>query len=113
MRKILAISPDQSFLRAIQWCLQSAGYVVLLSESLEDSFLELNQSEPFLVIIDKDALDDQSGECEKFLKWFQHRSPVLLMTVDPAAAPAPHCDHCLPKDTSTVQLLSWVRQLQR
>ena len=112
MRKILAISPDKTFLRAIQWCLQSAGYVVLLSESLEDSFLEAGQSEPFLVILDEQAFDP-STECEKFLEWFRHRSPVLLMTEEATPEPELHCDCCLPKDVSTVQLLSCVKNLQR
>ena len=112
MRKILAISPDKSFLRAIQWCLQSAGYVVLLSESLEDSFLEADQSEPFLVILDELAFDP-STECEKFLEWFRHKASVLLMTDEETPEPEVRCDYCLPKDVSTVQLLSCVKKLQR
>lgn len=113
MRRILAISPDQGFLRALRWCLEGAGYVVLLSDSLEDSFLEVDQSEPFLVIVDSDALADQSCECEKFLNWFHHRSPVLLMTSGTKQPGVFRGDYCLPKDVSTVQLLSCIRKLQK
>jgi DNA-binding response OmpR family regulator len=113
VRKILAISPDEIFLRAIRWCLEGAGYVVLLSDSLEDSFLELDQSEPFLVIVDTDALEGQYCECQKFLNWFRHRSPVLLMTSRAPEAETFKCDCLLPKDVSTVQLLSCIKGLQR
>lgn len=112
MRKILAISPDESFLRALRWCLEGAGYVVLLSDSLEASFLEIDQAEPFLVIVDADAISGQGCECEKFLGWFQRRSPVLVMTAEPASTRIA-CDYCLPKNVSTVQLLSCIKKLQR
>jgi DNA-binding NtrC family response regulator len=113
VRTILAISPDESFLRALRWCLEGAGYVVLLSNSLEDSFLELDQSEPFLVIVDTDALESQHCECQKFLNWFRHRSPVLLMASHTLPAETFKCDCLLPKDVSTVQLLSCIKNLQR
>jgi len=112
VRKILAISPDETFLRAIRWCLEGAGYVVLLSDSLEGSFLELDQSRPFLVIVDIDAINDSTCECEKFLGWFHRRSPILLMTGDASPVKRRYCDRCLPKNVSTVQLLSCIRELQ-
>ncbi|MFB3906424.1 MAG: hypothetical protein ACE15E_23515 [Acidobacteriota bacterium] len=112
MRKILAISPDESFLRALRWCLEGAGYAVLLSDSLEDSFLELDQCRPLLVIVDADAL--KSGcECEKFLGWFRRRSPILLMTGEASPLAGSCCDCCLPKNASTVQLLSCIKDLHR
>ncbi len=113
VRKILAISPDEPFLRALRWCLEGAGYFVLLSDSLEDSFLELDQCRPFLVIVDTDALQDGSCECEKFLGWFHRRSPILLMTGGTAPVGGSYCDCCLPKNVSTVQLLSCIQELQR
>ncbi|RPJ85954.1 MAG: DNA-binding response regulator [Acidobacteria bacterium] len=113
VRKILAISPDERFLRALRWCLEGAGYVVLLSDSLEDSFLELGQSRPFLVIVDTEALKDGTCECEKFLSWFHRCSPILLMTGEPSPAGRSYCDYCLPKNASTVQLLSYISELQR
>jgi len=113
VRNILAISPDESFLRALRWCLEGAGYVVLLSNSLEDSFLEVDQSQPFLVIVDTEAIKKNSCECEKFLGWFHRRSPILLMTGDTSPAVKSHCDYCLPKNCSTVQLLSCIKDLRR
>jgi DNA-binding response OmpR family regulator len=113
VRKILAISPDERFLRALRWCLEGAGYVVLLSDSLEDSFLELDQSRPFLVIVDTEALKDATCECEKFLGWFHRRSPVLLLSGEESPVGGSHCDRCLPKNVSTVQLLSCIKELQR
>ncbi len=112
VRKILAISPDESFLRALRWCLEGAGYVVLLSDSLEESFLEIDQCRPFLVIVDTDALEEGSCECEKFLGWFHRRSPILLMTGEESPVAESYCDCCLPKNVSTLQLLSCIKELQ-
>ncbi len=112
MRKILAISPDESFLRALRWCLEGAGYVVLLSDSLEDSFLEVDQCRPFLVIVDTEALKNSTCECEKFLGWFHRLSPILLMTGETSPVGGSYCDCCLPKNVSTVQLLSCIKELQ-
>jgi len=113
VRKILAISPDESFLRALRWCLEGAGYVVLLSDSLEDSFLEVDQCRPFLVIVDTEALKSGTCECEQFLGWFHRRSPILMMTGEASPVRESYCDCCLPKNCSTVQLLSCIKELQR
>ncbi|HXK58392.1 MAG TPA: hypothetical protein PLP42_00730 [Acidobacteriota bacterium] len=113
MRKILAISPDESFLRAIRWCLEGAGYVVLLSDSIENSFLEIDQSDAVLVILDTEAIKKASCDCEKYLSWFQRRSPILLMTGEAAPVGKSYCDYCLPKNCSTLQLLSCIKKLQR
>lgn len=113
VRKILAISPDEPFLRALRWCLEGAGYAVLLSDSLEDSFLEIDQCHPCLVIVDADALRDSTRECEKFLGWFRRRSPILLMRSEASPVAESHCDCCLPKNVSSVQLLSCIHELQR
>jgi len=111
VRKILAISPDKPFLRSLRWNLEGAGYLVVLSDSLEECFLEPEQCDAFLVIVDTDAIRDHLWESEKLLKWFHHRSPVLLLTT--GHSPQVEFDCCLPKDVETDQLLSQIKQFQR
>jgi len=113
VRKILAISPDKSFLRTLRWNLEGAGYFVVLSDSLEECFLQPDQCDAFLVIVDTEALRDQAWESEKLLRWFHHRSPVLLLTTGQAPQVEIPSDCCLPKNVETEMLLSQIKRFQR
>ncbi len=113
MRKILVISPDKLFLRALRWTLEEAGYLTVLSDSLEQSFFEADQTDPHLVIIDSAALTSQPWQLQKFLSWFRHRSPVLLLTSEQAPTPEFSCDGFLPKRAAADQLLGCIQKLRR
>jgi DNA-binding response OmpR family regulator len=113
VRKILAISPDKACLKSLKWGLEGAGYVVALSDSLEQSFLEGYHSDHSLVIVDSEALSEQAWEVAKLLNWFHHRSPVLILTSGPITADPLHCDCRLPKSARTDELLACIRRLER
>jgi ActR/RegA family two-component response regulator len=113
VRKILAISPDESFLRCLRWNLEEAGYLVTLSGSLEESFFEADQSEPYLVIVDAEAISNQVWRAQKLLGWFHHRSPVLLLTSGNSPVPEQACDYCLPKNKAAENIVTCIQNLQR
>jgi DNA-binding response OmpR family regulator len=113
VRKILAISPDEPFLRSLRWCLEEAGYLVTLSGSLEESFFEADQSEPYLVIVDAEAICNQLWRAQKLLGWFHHRSPVLLLTTGNSPVPAQTCDFSLPKNKAAENIVSCIQNLQK
>lgn len=112
MRQILVISPDDSLLKELSWSLEQAGYGVALSGSLEESFLEVNQCETFLVIVDSRALRDKPEQTQRFLRWFRHRSPVLYLC-DDCTTHEWEPGHCLPRTIDQNELLAWIENLQR
>lgn len=109
-RNILVISPDEPFLRKISRVLEQAGYAVLLSSSLEDSFFDSDPADLFLVIIDPPALAEKAEHAQKLVKWFHRGSTILLLTNQP---PEYEYDHCLPKNMDENTLLAWIEGLRR
>ena len=109
MDKILLISPNSQLVRGLKWKLEDAGFVVSLSTSLEESFLEAGATVPSLVIVDDDATPDESWQTRKFLRWFHRRSPVLLLSNGGREGLKQECDRCLPKTGSNKTLLSHIQ----
>jgi len=105
MDKILLISPNSQLVRGLKWKLEDAGFVVSISTSLEDSFLEVGATVPFLVIVDDAAAPDESWQTRKFLRWFHRRSPLLLLSNGGSEGLEKECDQCFPK-TGSKTLLS-------
>jgi len=83
--------------------------VVLLSTSLEESFLEAGAPVPFLVIVDDDATPDELSHTRKFLRWFHRRSPVLLLSNGGCEGMEEDCDHCLLKTECKKKLISYIQ----
>ena len=117
MDKILLISPNSQLVRGLKWKLEDAGFLVSVSNSLEESFLETGATVPSLVIVDDDATPDETWHTRKFLRWFHRRSPVLLLSNGGCEGMGKECDHCLPKKESDKQLISciqdWVVQAKK
>ena len=111
MDKILLISSNQQLVRDLTWRLQDAGFIVVLSTSLEESFLEVDPTVPSLVIVDDDATPDEWWQTRKFLGWFHHRSPVLLLSNRGCEGMEEECDRCFPKTAYQEKLLSYIQQL--
>lgn len=110
MRKILVISPDKPFLKELNRVLEHSGFSISLSGSLEESFCEVNQKEPFLVIVDTAAVPPELWQAQRLLKWFHHRSKVLLLC-DDQSLPQCEYDFCLPKTIRKDRLRTWIEQL--
>ncbi len=117
MDKILLISPNSQLVRGLKWKLEDAGFLVSVSTSLEESFLEAGTPVPFLVIVDDDAAPDELSHTRKFLRWFQRRSPVLLLSNGGCEGMEKECYHCLPKTKYKKKLIShiqdWVAQAKK
>lgn len=117
MDKILLISPNSQLVRGLKWKLEDAGFLVSVSNSLEESFLETGAAVPCLVIVDDDATPDDTLHTRKFLRWFHRRSPVLLLSNGGCEGMGQECDHCLPKQEYKEQLISciqdWVIQAKK
>jgi DNA-binding response OmpR family regulator len=117
MDKILLISPNSQLVRGLKWKLEDAGFVVSVSHSLEESFLETGAAVPLLVIVDDDATPDETLHTKKFLHWFHRRSPVLLLSSGGCEGLEEECDHCLPKQDYKEELISciqdWVIQAKK
>jgi len=111
MDKVLLISSNSQLVRGLKWKLEDAGFLVLLSTSLEESFLEAGATVPFLVIVDDDATPDESWQTRKFLRWFHRRSPVLFLSNGGCEGLEQECDHCFPKPASKEKLLSYIQAL--
>ncbi len=109
MDKILLISPDSQLVRGLKWKLEDAGFLVSVSTSLEESFLEAGAPVPFLVIVDDDATPDELSHTRKFLDWFHRRSPVLLLSNGGCAGMEKECDHCLLKTECKEKLISYIQ----
>jgi len=109
MDKVLLISPNSQLVRGLKWKLEDAGFVVLLSTSLEESFLEAGATVPFLVIVDDDATPDEYWQTRKFLHWFHHRSPLLLLSNGECEGLEKEYDQCFPKTGSNKTLLSRIQ----
>ncbi len=109
MDKILLISPNSQLVRGLKWKLEDAGFLVSVSTSLEESFLEAGAPVPFLVIVDDDATPDELSHTRKFLDWFHRRSPVLLLSNDGCEGMEKECDHCLLKTESKKKLVSYIQ----
>jgi DNA-binding response OmpR family regulator len=109
MDNILLISPKSQLVRGLKWKLEDAGFVVLLSTSLEESFLEAGATVPFLVIVDDDATPKEPWQTRKFLRWFHRRSPVLLLSNGECEGLEKECDQCFPKTGSNKTLLSRIQ----
>lgn len=110
MDKILLISADQQLVRGLKWKLEDAGYLVSVSASLEESFLEAGAPVPFLVIVDDDATPDELTHRRKFLRWFHRLSPVLLLSNDGCAGIEKDCEHCLLKSECKKKLISYIQE---
>lgn len=117
MDKILLISPNSQLVRGLKWKLEDAGFLVSVSNSLEESFLETGAAVPLLVIVDDDATPDETLHTRKFLRWFHRRSPVLLLSNSGCEGMEEECDHCLPKQEYKDELIScikdWVVQAKK
>ncbi len=117
MDKILLISPNSQLVRGLKWKLEDAGFLVSVSNSLEESFLEAGSTVPSLVIVDDDATPDETWHTRKFLRWFHRRSPVLLLSNGGCEGMGKECDHCLPKEEDKTKLISciqdWVVQARK
>ncbi|MDA2929267.1 hypothetical protein MYX84_04850 [Acidobacteria bacterium AH-259-O06] len=111
MRRILVISSNEVLLRDLRWRLEDAGYIVSFSPSLEETFLEAGQTEPFMVIVDAEAIPDELGQAQKILRWFHRRSPVLLLSNNRCTRLERECDRCLPRAVEKEKLLSCIREL--
>lgn len=109
MDKILLISPNSQLVRGLKWRLEDAGFLVSVSASLEESFLEAGAPVPFLVIVDDDATPDELSHTRKFLGWFHRRSPVLLLSNGRSEGIEEECDHCLPKTECKKKLISYIK----
>jgi DNA-binding response OmpR family regulator len=109
MDKILLISPNSQLVRGLKWKLEDAGFLVSVSTSLEESFLEAGATVPFLVIVDDDSTPDELWHTRKFLRWFHRRSPVLLLSNGGCEGMEEECDQCFPKAESKNSLLSRVK----
>lgn len=109
MDKILLISPDKQLVRGLKWKLEDAGFLVSVSPSLEESFLEAGSTVPFLVIVDDDATPDETSHTRKFLRWFHHRSPVLLLSNGGCEGMDEECDHCLLKNECENDLITYIQ----
>ncbi len=109
MNKILLISPNSQLVRSLKWKLEDAGFLVSVSTSLEESFLEAGAPVPFLVIVDDDATPDELSHTRKFLGWFHRRSPVLLLSNGGCEGMEQECDHCLPKAEYKKKLISYIQ----
>ncbi len=106
MDKILLISPNSQLVRGLKWKLEDSGFLVSVSNSLEESFLEAGSEVPSLVIVDDDATPDETWHTRKFLRWFHRRSPVLLLSNGGCEGMGKECDQCFPKTGSDNALLS-------
>ncbi len=117
MDKILLISTNSQLVRGLKWKLEDAGFLVSVSTSLEESFLEAGAPVPSLVIVDDDATPDELSDTRKFLHWFHRRSPVLLLANGRCEELEEECDHCLPKMEHKKKLISciqdWVVQTKK
>ena len=109
MDKILLISPNSQLVRSLRWKLEDSGFLVSVSTSLEESFLETGATAPFLVIVDDDATPDESWHTRKFLHWFHLRSPLLLLSNGGCEGLEKECDQCFPKTESKNALLSRIQ----
>ncbi len=109
MDKILLISTDQQLVRGLKWKLEDAGFLVSVSASLEESFLEAGAPVPFLVIVDDDATPDELSNTRKYLRWFHRRSPLLLLANGGCEGMEKECDHCLPKTEYEKKLISYLQ----
>lgn len=110
MDKILLISPNAQLVRDLKWKLEDAGFLVSLSTSLEESFLEAGAPLPFLVIVDDDATPDELSHTRKFLGWFHRRCPVLLLSNGGCEGIEKECDHCILKTESKKKLISYIQE---
>ncbi len=109
MDKILLISPNSQLVRSLKWKLEDAGFLVSVSTSLEESFLEAGAPVPFLVIVDDDATSAELSHTRKFLAWFHRRSPVLLLSNGGCEGMEKECDHCLLKTECKKKLISYIQ----
>ena len=113
MREVLIISDNEEMSRWMRWCLEDMGFAVRRSRSLENSFLEAHGS-PFLVIVDSDAIDEESWRAKEYLAWFHRRSPVLLLAnPDAYDQLQEECDRCLPRAVGREQFVNCLRELGR
>ncbi|MFQ5741743.1 MAG: hypothetical protein ACE5JX_22325, partial [Acidobacteriota bacterium] len=104
-------SPDESLVRDLRWVLEEAGFVTSLSTSLEESFLAVRGSDPFLVLVDAEAMPAEIWEARAFLRWFQRRAPVLVLGNPFEGELEGDCQDCLRRPVDTDQLLSRVQKL--
>jgi DNA-binding response OmpR family regulator len=108
---ILVISRNSLLTRTLKWSLEDAGFLVLLSPSVENSFLDAAQNDPVLVIVDADSTrSEKLWQTKKYLHWFHRRCPVLLLTDDDFSDLKGTCDCCLPMKAGKDQLLSCIQE---
>ncbi len=111
LRQILVISPDKNLLRAMRWNLQDAGFHVVSSSSLEDSFLAGPSAAPFLVIVDAEAASGELWLAADFLGWFHRRCPVFLLANEPLVELEGQCDRRFPRGVPREELIASIREL--
>ncbi|MBI4445305.1 MAG: hypothetical protein HY645_05285 [Acidobacteria bacterium] len=108
MRRIAIISPDEGFLKQWHWNLEQAGYAISLAGSLEEAFLEMNQIDPFLIIVDSAAMRDKVWQAQKILTWFNRRSALVCLGDESGAQSQGMFDQIFPRNTSKSKLLAWI-----
>lgn len=111
MKAILLISSNGLLVRGLRWKLEDMRFVVLLSPSLEQAFLEVTPVIPSLVIVDTNATTEEVWQTRKILQWFHNRSPLLLLSESSCEGLEEVYDLCLPKTASMESVLSYIREL--
>ena len=92
--------------------METDGYLVSISSTIEEPFLEAGQATPSLVILDDSAVaPDNLWETREVLHWFHLRCPVLLLTNEHSSELEEECDYCFPRTVERDRLLSCVREI--
>ncbi len=114
LSKVLVISQDQPFLKGMIETLREEGYVVLASDSVEDSSAGRNQNNLFLVIVDAGAASAPGNLCQwrESLECFYYRARVILLIDETSPVLECECDYCLPKTVEKARLLSCIKELR-
>ncbi len=83
MHPILIIGSDKQLVRGLKWKLEDAGFVVSVSQSLEETFFQVTQPDVSLIIIEeKCALSGNYSQTQALLNWFRRHYPLLLLCQD-------------------------------
>jgi hypothetical protein len=64
-----------------------------------------------LMIVDADATPEHQWTTQKLLRWFRHRSSVLLLSTEASKKLEDACDSWLPKTAYRRDLCSYIKNL--